>query len=73
VLELLAVDVPGPLHLGGPDDVSRYDFAVALGADPDRIEAGRTPAGRAANVSLDSSRARGLLRTRLRGVYEPGD
>lgn len=69
ILELLSLDVPGPLHLGGPDDVSRYDFAVLLGADPERIEAGHATAGRAPNVSLDSSRARALLRTSLRGVY----
>ncbi len=71
ILELLSLDVPGPLHLGGPDDLSRYDFAVLLGADPERIEAAHTTADRAPNVSLDSSRARVLLRTRLRGVYEP--
>ncbi|HST17101.1 MAG TPA: sugar nucleotide-binding protein [Gaiellaceae bacterium] len=71
ILELLSLDVPGPLHLGGADDVSRYDFAVLLGADPARIEAGHTAADRAPNVSLDSSRARALLRTKLRGVYEP--
>ena len=33
ILELLALD-PGPLHLGGADDISRFDFAVLLGADP---------------------------------------
>jgi dTDP-4-dehydrorhamnose reductase len=70
ILELLALDVAGPLHLGGADDVSRYDFAVLLGADPNQIEAAHTTADRAANVSLDSSRARELLQTRLRGVYD---
>jgi dTDP-4-dehydrorhamnose reductase len=69
ILELLALDVAGPLHLGGPDDVSRYDFALALGADAARIERGETTADRAPNVSLDSSRAVALLRTPLRGVY----
>ena len=38
ILELLALDVPGPLHLGGADDVSRFDFAVLLGADPAQLE-----------------------------------
>lgn len=66
----LPLDVPGPLHLGGADDVSRYDFALLLGADPDRIEKGNTTPDRAPNVSLDSSRAAALLPTRLRGVYE---
>jgi dTDP-4-dehydrorhamnose reductase len=63
-------DVRGVLHLGGADDVSRYDFALLLGADPSRVEATRTTADRAADVSLDSSRAEGLLQTRLRGVRE---
>lgn len=70
LLELLGVAHPGSLHLGGEDDVSRYDFAVVLGADPARIEAARTTPERAPNVSLDSSVARRLLATRLRGVYD---
>ena len=70
LLEVLALEFPGPLHLGGADDVSRYDFAVLLGADPERIERAHTTPGRAPNVSLDSSRAAELLQTRLRGVYE---
>ena len=70
LLEVLELDAPGPLHLGGEQDISRYDFAVALGADPSRIERAHTTADRAPDVSLDSSRARSLLRTRLRGVYE---
>ena len=69
ILELLELDLPGPLHLGGADDVSRYDFALLLGADPDRIERAFTTPDRAPNVSLDSSRAAALLRTKLRGVY----
>jgi dTDP-4-dehydrorhamnose reductase len=70
LLELLPLDVPGPLHLGGADDVSRFDFAVLLGADPRAIERAHTTPGRAPDVSLDSSRAAALLRTRLRGVHE---
>ena len=70
LLELVGLDHAGPLHLGGADDVSRFDFAVLLGADPDRLEAAHTTPDRAADVTLDSSRARALLRTRLRGVYE---
>jgi dTDP-4-dehydrorhamnose reductase len=70
ILELLPLDVPGPLHLGGADDVSRFDFAMLLGADPGKLEPTRTTAARAPNVTLDSSRARGLLSTRLRGVRE---
>jgi dTDP-4-dehydrorhamnose reductase len=66
----LDMDIHGPLHMAGADDVSRYDFAVLLGADPARIEAAHTTPDRAPDVSLDSSRAAGLIRTRLRGVYE---
>jgi dTDP-4-dehydrorhamnose reductase len=68
LLELLALDVAGPLHLGGVDDVSRYDFAKLLGAG--EIEAAHTTPDRSPDVSLDSSRAQALLTTRLRGVYE---
>jgi dTDP-4-dehydrorhamnose reductase len=70
LLEVVARELPGPLHLGGADDLSRYDFAVLLGADPERIEEAHTTADRAPNVSLDSSRAAELLQTRLRGAYE---
>jgi dTDP-4-dehydrorhamnose reductase len=70
VLEIVELDHAGPLHVAGSDDVSRFDFAVLLGADPARIEAARTTPDRAPNVSLDSARARSLLRTKLRGVRE---
>ncbi len=70
LLELLELDVAGPLHLGGADDVSRFDFAVLLGAEPARLEPAHTSADRAADVTLDSGRARQLLATRLRGVHE---
>jgi dTDP-4-dehydrorhamnose reductase len=70
LLELVGLDVAGPLHLGGADDVSRFDFALLLGADPERLERANTTADRPADVTLDSSRAAGLLDTRLRGVRE---
>ena len=70
ILELLRLEVSGPLHVGGADDVSRFDFAVLLGADAARLEPAQTTADRAPNVTLDSSRARALLATRLRGVRE---
>jgi dTDP-4-dehydrorhamnose reductase len=70
LLELAELDVCGPLHLGGADDVSRYELALLLGADEARIERARTTPDRAPDVSLDSSRARALLATRLRGVRE---
>lgn len=70
ILELVELDLPGPLHLGGADDVSRFDFAVLLGADAAQLEPVATTPDRAPNVTLDSSRARALLTTRLRGVRE---
>jgi len=70
ILEVVAMDVRGPLHLAGADDVSRYDFALLLGADPGRVERARTTPDRAPDVSLDSSLAARLLQTRLRGVYD---
>jgi dTDP-4-dehydrorhamnose reductase len=70
LLELARLDVCGPLHVAGADDVSRYDFALLLGADPRRIARARTTPDRAPDVSLDSSRARALVATRLRGVRE---
>jgi dTDP-4-dehydrorhamnose reductase len=70
LLEVLDLDVRGPLHLGGAHDISRFDFAVLLGADASRVEGVPTPPGRAPDVSLDSSRAGSLLQTRLRGVHD---
>jgi dTDP-4-dehydrorhamnose reductase len=70
ILEIVALDASGPLHVAGADAVSRVEFAILLGADPDRIERARTTPDRPADVALDSSRARTLLSTRLRGVHE---
>jgi dTDP-4-dehydrorhamnose reductase len=70
LLEVVSLEIPGALHLAGADDVSRFDFALLLGADPERIEAAHTTPERAPDVSLNSSRAAGLLQTRLRGAYE---
>jgi dTDP-4-dehydrorhamnose reductase len=70
LLELARTDLAGTLHLGGADDVSRFDFVLLLGADPARVVPGQTTPDRAPDVSLDSSRAAALLRTRLRGVRE---
>ena len=70
LLELLELEYPGPLHVAGADDVSRYEFAVLLGADERRIERAQTSPDRAPDVTLDSSQAAALLSTRLRGVRE---
>ena len=65
-------DVSGPLHVAGPDAVSRYELALLLAPDPRAVRGGPSPtaAGRARNVALDCSRAADLLQTRLRGVKE---
>jgi dTDP-4-dehydrorhamnose reductase len=77
LLELLETDLTGVLHVAGPDVVSRYElarlFAEAHGRPPEDIARGTIATSglvRPANCALDSSRARALLRTRLRGVQE---
>jgi dTDP-4-dehydrorhamnose reductase len=70
LLDLVELDHAGPIHMGGADDVSRFDFAVLLGADPEQLETAHTTPDRAPNVTLDSSRAAALVRTRLRGARE---
>jgi dTDP-4-dehydrorhamnose reductase len=73
-LALERTDVRGPLHVAGADAVSRLDFArlvaAANGRDPAAVRGGRRPPGRPGDIVLDCSRARALLRTRLRGVRE---
>jgi dTDP-4-dehydrorhamnose reductase len=70
LLDLVELDHAGPLHMGGADDVSRFDFAVLLGADPATLERAHTSPDRAPDVTLDSSRAAALVPTRVRGVRE---
>jgi dTDP-4-dehydrorhamnose reductase len=77
LLELAARDEEGILHVAGADTVSRYEFALLLarahGLPGDGIRRSRLAGSglvRPANCALDSSRARALLRTRLRGVVE---
>jgi dTDP-4-dehydrorhamnose reductase len=80
LVELAYADVSGILHVAGPERVSRYELArlalASRGFDRDEARAKlvrttRAEAGmdvlRPADVSLDSSRARSLLRTRLLG------
>jgi dTDP-4-dehydrorhamnose reductase len=77
VLELVPSDYAGLLNVAGPDAVSRAELGLLvarhLGIHPAGLrtttiaEAGLY---RPAEVRLDSSRAGGLLRTRLRGVTE---
>lgn len=62
-------DVAGPLHVAGADPVSRLEFAALVTGRSDLPSAMR-PADRPGNLTLDCSRARSLLRTRLRGARE---
>ncbi len=74
VLELVASDLAGPLHVAGPDTLDRLAFARLLaeadGADPQALRGAMGGPGRPKACVLDSTRARGLLRTPLRGVRE---
>ena len=77
LLELAAGDFTGLLHLAGSQRLSRYDFGVrlaqALGLDPAGLlptRVGESELLRSPDTSLDSSLARGLLRTPLRAVDE---
>ena len=68
LLELAGTDGYGPLNVAGSDDVSRADLAELVTGRP--VRRAPAPAGRPLDCSLDSSRARELLGTRLRGVRE---
>jgi dTDP-4-dehydrorhamnose reductase len=76
VIEVAHLQVAGPLHVAGPDAVSRYELACLIARAAGRgIEAipkasGAAVAGRPADCRLDSSMARRLLSTRVRGVRE---
>ena len=68
LLELTELGVFGPLHVAGADAVSRAEFAelIAGGA----VATAPAPDSRPLDCSLDSSRAQGMISTRLRGVRE---
>jgi len=68
VLELATLDVRGPLHVAGPDDLSRAELAALIRRGPVRSALARET--RPLHRSPDSSRAGALLRTRLRGARE---
>jgi dTDP-4-dehydrorhamnose reductase len=77
LLELTARPLAGPLHVAGPDVVSRYEFAclvaAANGRKPELVPSARSADSalrRPRNCALDSSHAVALLETRLRGVRE---
>jgi dTDP-4-dehydrorhamnose reductase len=66
LLELSELDVTGVLHVAGADAVSRADLAELVVKRA--VRRAPAPAGRPLDCSLDSTRAGGLLRTKLRGV-----
>ena len=66
LLELAELEVTGPLHVAGADDVSRAEFAQLITGAPVRVAP--APDTRPLDCALDSSRARSLLTTELRGV-----
>jgi dTDP-4-dehydrorhamnose reductase len=74
LLELAAQDVGGPLHVGGADGVSRLELAqlivAAAGVDGGLLRGAPAPPDRPRHCPLDSSVAKTLLRTRLRGARE---
>ena len=77
LLELAPTEQAGRLHIAGADVVSRYEFAqlvaLAHGQDPTQLRAATSATSsvpRPRNCALDSSLARHLLQTRLRGVRE---
>jgi dTDP-4-dehydrorhamnose reductase len=74
VLELADLGIAGPLHVAGADTLTRLEFArlicSAHGRDPDALRGGEGGPDRPKHVVLDSSRARDLLRVRLRGARE---
>jgi dTDP-4-dehydrorhamnose reductase len=77
LIELACLDVSGPLNVAGADIVSRYELARlvvrAAGGDAARLRSAASAsdgARRPRNCALDSRRAQGLIRTRLRGVTD---
>lgn len=68
LLELASSDVAGILHVAGPDAVSRHQFAELITGHPVRHVP--APVGRPLDCQLDTTHARGLLTTVLRGVRE---
>lgn len=77
VLELVPSDYAGPLNVAGPDAVSRAELGLLVarqeGIDPAGMKTTTGAASgllRPTDVRLDSARATGLLRTRLRGIRE---
>ena len=74
LLELAVLDVAGPLHVAGADALTRHEFAQLVcarhGRDPAALRGAPGGPERPKRIVLDCSRARALLRVRLRGARE---
>lgn len=71
LLELAGLDLAGILHAAGPEAVSRCEFArLVAGRELPCTTTAEAGVVRPLDCTLDSSRARELLKTRLRGVRE---
>jgi dTDP-4-dehydrorhamnose reductase len=66
LVELVELSEAGPLHVAGADAVSRAQFAQLSAGWP--VRTAPAPPTRPLDCRLDSSRARQLLETELRGV-----
>jgi dTDP-4-dehydrorhamnose reductase len=66
LVELCRREAAGPLHMAGPDAVSRWEFAGLVAGRP--LAGAPAPPGRPLDCRLDCGRAAALLATRLRGV-----
>jgi dTDP-4-dehydrorhamnose reductase len=78
IMDLCYHDYAGPLHVAGPEPLTRFDFACRYarqhGLNPTKLVKGyQTEAQqdeRPGTLVLDSARAAGLLTTRVRPVSE---
>jgi dTDP-4-dehydrorhamnose reductase len=68
LLELAGLDAAGPLHVAGPDAVSRHELALLIARR--KVRGAPAPPGRPLDCSLDCTRAAAMIRTRVRGVRE---
>ena len=68
LLELAGLGLSGPLHVAGPEAVSRAELAELVAGRP--VRSVPAPPGRPLDCTLDSSLARSLLRGRPRGARE---
>jgi dTDP-4-dehydrorhamnose reductase len=77
IMDLCYHDYAGPLHVAGPEPMNRYDFAVRYAYQHGHrkhqlVQASQSDKhkDRPSMLVLDSSRAAGLLTTRVRPVSE---